>query len=502
VDDAARDSDSPSIAPPDARADLDPIAAEAVDVEDGSPALVDEPDEAVAVATADKGRPVRAKPRRRRRRNPVKRATIVTHRWLSFAIGLLLIVITTSGAAVLYAPEWKAWSNSGVYHPTRSTTPISMDRAVEIVNTAHPDFEAGSVNKFHGIFEVYSADDDAHPGFFAVDPGSGRITGFANPNSGVMAFMEQVHECFFTCDDYPGYVGWLNHPVPSLGMKWLSDVTWAGFLLGVSGLLLLFLAVSGIWLWWPTIKKFSHGFRVRWKKGRYARDYDLHQVVGLAAIPFLLMWAITGAGFEFNWVSTAWYSVTGGQTPPEFEAFTPNEVAKDKPKPTDIGTAAAIAVGQKAAGADATLVYLALPTADDDTTYYSMYFARDFDQYRDGPYPGQYGVDVDRYDASHFKVDDLGDAKTLSNKVYDAWGASVFHYGFAVNGWWRLVWFVFGLTPLLLAFTGVSTWLAKRAVRKRKKKAVTSAAPPGGEDERSGQARRDNVGTMDPAVSS
>ena len=32
--------------------------------------------------------------------------------------------------------------------------------------------------------------------------------------------------------------------------------------------------------------------------------------------------------------------------------------------------------------------------------------------------------------------------------------------------WWRLIWLVFGLAPLLLAWTGVSTWLARRTARK------------------------------------
>jgi uncharacterized iron-regulated membrane protein len=181
------------------------------------------------------------------------------------------------------------------------------------VNQAHPDFQAGSVNLYKGLYEVSSVDQDAIPGFYGVDSGTGNITGRVYPDRGVMAFMTQIHECFFTCDNYPGFISALNNPVPTLGMSWLTDVTWSGLILGIFGLFLIFLGVSGIWLWWPGIKKIAHGFRVRFDKGRYARDYDLHQVVGMVAIPFLLMWGLTGANFEFHWVSTAWYAVTGGQ---------------------------------------------------------------------------------------------------------------------------------------------------------------------------------------------
>ncbi len=159
---------------------------------------------------------------------------------------------------------------------------------------AHPDFRPSSVNVYHGLYEIGSADDDAHPGFYGVDPGTGRITGFVDPDKGFMALMEQIHECFFTCDDYPAYLAFLNQPVPALGMHWLSGVTVSGFILGVLGLLLLFLALSGIWLWWPSLRRFSNGFRVRTGNGRYARDYDLHQVIGMIALPLLLLWAVTG----------------------------------------------------------------------------------------------------------------------------------------------------------------------------------------------------------------
>lgn len=45
------------------------------------------------------------------------------------------------------------------------------------------------------------------------------------------------------------------------------------------------------------------------------------------------------------------------------------------------------------------------------------------------------------------------------------------HAGFVLNGWWRILWFVLGLAPLVLAVTGVSTWLVRRKSRKARKRA-------------------------------
>ena len=230
------------------------------------------------------------------------------------------------------------------------------------------------------------------------------------PNRGVMAFMTQVHECFFTCDEYPGYVPFLNDHVPTLGMHWLQDVTFGGFFLGLGGLLLLFLGITGIWLWWPTLKRLSHGFRVRWKKGRYARDYDLHQVIGMAAVPFLLMWGLTGASFEFHWVNTAWYAVTGGHNVPD-ETFTSSPV-KDKKTP-DISLNAAVASASSLAGPHASLKYISLPAADDPGRHvFVLLRPATSTSTPTAPTRGQYGVDVDRHNTGRTHVNDYGAAPT------------------------------------------------------------------------------------------
>ena len=57
--------------------------------------------------------------------------------------------------------------------------------------------------------------------------------------------------------------------VPLLWHEEGEKVTWGGLLRGVMGLL-LFLAVSGVWLWWPGFRHWVRGARVRLRKGRYA----------------------------------------------------------------------------------------------------------------------------------------------------------------------------------------------------------------------------------------
>jgi hypothetical protein len=65
----------------------------------------------------------------------------------------------------------------------------------------------------------------------------------------------------------------------------------------------------------------ARGFTFRRGKGAYAVNYDLHKLAGMAAIPFLLMWAVTGAGFEFKQIGDAWYAVLPGDRPAEYKAL-------------------------------------------------------------------------------------------------------------------------------------------------------------------------------------
>ena len=72
-------------------------------------------------------------------------------------------------------------------------------------------------------------------------------------------------------------------------------------------------------IWWPGLRRWRRGFQIRRRKGTYKLNYDLHNVVGIAVLPLLLMWAITGAGFELKQIRDAWYAVLPGEKPPEFE---------------------------------------------------------------------------------------------------------------------------------------------------------------------------------------
>jgi uncharacterized iron-regulated membrane protein len=272
-------------------------------------------------------------------------------------------------------------------------------------------------------------------------------------------------------EEYPGYQRWLAAQVP--GSAWAGfegeKVTWGGLLLGVMGLLLLFLAVSGVWLWWPGVKHWVRGVRVRWRKGRYARDYDLHQVAGMLALPLLLAWAVTGMGYEFGFVEKSWYQAVPGEAREEVV------LESGESEAPDIGVAAVVAAAQRTIATTAAPTAVDLPLADEPASTYGVWFADGYDPWQQGEYAGDLLVSVDRHDAARTAVTYGGPDQSMAQTLWQDFNFPT-HAGIIVNPWWRIISGVLGLVPLLLAVTGLSTWLWTRGVRRRRRRRAAAGA--------------------------
>jgi uncharacterized iron-regulated membrane protein len=395
----------------------------------------------------------------------VRRALSRIHRWASFAAGLVLLVVVLSGVALVYAPELDEALAPELYRATPTDGPIPPERAVAVVREELPGFGPADVVMNRGVYEVMDADygKQAH-----VDPGTGALLGVGSHDRGVMGFLRNLHMCGLSCEGYTGYVPFLAHPVPLLGstapVVGNDGLTWGGLILGLMGLVLLLLCVSGIVIWWPGLRDWARGWRVRRGKGGYAANYDLHKVVGMAAIPFLLMWAVTGAGFEFRQVGQAWYALLpGGPAPEQAEEDEFHSVPVEG-RSVSMAEARAIAA-ETVPGA--RLTSISVPDRSDPGSAYHVWVQRGVDPWAHGTWPGNVEVTVDRY-TGRAEVTYGQEGQPLSRQVWDDWNYPV-HAGVAFNGWWRTIWLLVGLTPLLLAVTGITTWVMRRRMRGRKR---------------------------------
>jgi len=380
--------------------------------------------------------------------------------------GLLLLMSTLSGVILLYAPDLQKLFHPSLYDATPATQTISAQRARAAALAFVPDFKVDRVIKNRGIWAVRGElpDGERPQREIHVDPGTGDVLGIADTRGGVLGVLTNLHTCALSCDDYAGHWGATAYELNVLG----NELRVGELLLGLIALALLGLSLSGIVLWWPGIKRMARGFALRRRKGRYATNYDLHKLAGMAAIPFLLMWAVTGAGFEFKQVDQAWYALLPGSQPPEQQDFESKPIAG---RSISMSQAERIARELVPSG---RLSSVTLPEPDKKESAYTIRFSEGVDPRQYDAHRGDVRVGVDQY-SGRAKITD-GDPsvqRPVSQVLWEAWGFPI-HTGTAVNGGLRSPWVLFGLGPLLLAVTGMTTWLLRR--RKRRAKAAVPAA--------------------------
>jgi uncharacterized iron-regulated membrane protein len=401
----------------------------------------------------------RARSRRGRWRRAGWRFAQLGHRWVALASGVFLLMMVLSGVVLLYEPDLQKLLHPSLYAATPAERTISAEQARDAALTAFPAVKAENVIKNRGVWEVHAVLDrgkGAHREIH-VDPGTGRVLGVGNAGGGALGVLKNLHMCALTCQDYAGYWGATAYKVKLFGNDELMVGT---LLLGLLGLVLLGLAISGIVLWWPGIRRMARGFVFRRSKGAYAVNYDLHKLAGMAAIPFLLMWAVTGAGFEFKQLGDAWYAVLPGDRPAEYKALESKPLEE---RSVTMAQAERIARNIVPTG---RLSSVSVPDPDTKESAYSVWFSEGTDPYTYGAWRGDVEVSVDRYSGrAKVTYGDPSVDRPVSQTLWEGWNFPI-HAGTPFNGALRSPWVLFGLVPLLLAVTGVTTWLIRRRRRR------------------------------------
>lgn len=377
----------------------------------------------------------------------LRRMAAKLHRWIALVGGVVLVVFVTSGALLVFRADIQRAINPAATAIERlpGDRPVSLAGAQQAVEKAHPEFHTGRIWFEGQVLRVYNT---TRTHWWSVDPGSGRVLGHdGNALDGAWGVLSNLHTCAMSCPQYPGYISWMAKPLFG------TDVTPKMVFYTALLLTVLVLVASGLWL---SLGSLRTALRVRWsRRGSFARNSDLHRVVGLAMTPFLLVWAITGAGFVVPAVENLWFALTPGE----------HRVIEDPVPPAkhgpDIGLEAALQSGQRLVGPSHSAVHTLLPRGEEPTY-----------QFRFETAPATYGdvtdgfrVRVDRYTgiATFLKNPPGSPAATV---FWENW-AFPLHSGILVPGWWRAPWLLIALTPLALGLTGLGAYRFRRSVKRR-----------------------------------
>lgn len=225
------------------------------------------------------------------------------HLWLSVPFGIIITLICFSGAMLVFEPEITRRIRSDVYYVDSSARePMSMGTLMETVKATLPDSVAiTGVTVFADKDRTYQVNlSKPRRASIFIDQYSGNITG-RYERLGFFGTMFRLHR-------------WLLDSADPRG----DGLKIGKFIVGLSTVIFVIALISGVVIWWPRVRNglgrslsiTTKNWRGFWK--------SLHVAGGMYALVAVMIMALTGLTWSFDWYRAAFYAVCGVEyTPPK-----------------------------------------------------------------------------------------------------------------------------------------------------------------------------------------
>jgi uncharacterized iron-regulated membrane protein len=222
-----------------------------------------------------------------RLRTIVRKLLFTIHLYLALIAGVFIVILGVTGSIMAFEPELDHWLHSNLWHVKPEGRALSLAEIGVAVNKRFPGEPITAYTLPNSADLAYQV--ALKRGIVFVNPYTADIIGVRPPGPD---FLSRVHQLHLR-------LTW-TRPLPSDAGKTIMSV---------AGVVILFLSISGLYLWWPlkrfTIKAGASGWRF-W--------FDAHSAIGIFSLLFLLMLSFTGVLIGFDDAAVPlMYKVTGSQ---------------------------------------------------------------------------------------------------------------------------------------------------------------------------------------------
>ena len=348
----------------------------------------------------------------------LRRVLFHIHLYTGLVVGLLLSLTGLTGSLLVFSHEIDAWLYPQLLH-SRPVAPgqviIPPDQVLQAIREQEPKATVQFLappRKPDGVYQAYLKGGRRAQ----VDPYSGALLGVRSPTGHPVGFLFDLHTKLLSGDNGEQVVG-------------------------VGGLLLLLLGVTGVYLWWPK-KGLREGLTVQWQGSWKRVNWDLHRVGGVLVVVFLSLIALTGATLVWSQpVTDCTYRITN--TPPRPKLASRPRPGKEPLPLADLDSRADAVLP----GAQTTRITLAAkPTA---TVVIRKKFPREL-------HPnGMSSVYLDQYSGQVLRVENALQAPAGPRLLNLRYPLHIGQFGGPVM---RAVYVLVGLTPAFLFVTGCLMW--------------------------------------------
>ncbi|MDM8268875.1 PepSY-associated TM helix domain-containing protein [Barnesiella viscericola] len=372
------------------------------------------------------------------------------HLWLSVPLGLIIAIICFTGVLLVFEEQVTQLANRHLYYvESPGSQPLPVGTLVEKVES-QPTKGASitGVTIYPQPDRSYQVNLSAPKGAAVyIDPYTGEVLG-QSQRTPFFRTVFMLHR-------------WLLDSQPADG-----GIFWGKRITGITTLVFVVILLSGVVIWWPRSRKgLKNGIQIALRKGKARFWHDLHAAGGIYVLLLVLVMALTGLTWSFDWYKNAFYTLFGVETTAPAKSSAPKGQAAPGPQPGTTAEAAASATpfacwqqvyDQLAAeNPDRLKIEITDGTANVSNNRYGN--IRGTDRYTFDPQSGQItGVSLYK---------DTGNSGKIRGWIYSvhtgAWGGNLT----------RILWFLAALLGATLPLTGYYLWI-KRLYRKRHNRAV------------------------------
>jgi uncharacterized iron-regulated membrane protein len=239
---------------------------------------------------------------------PLRKVIFWLHLVTGLVAGSIIAVMSFTGAVLAFEHEIVEWAERDVrrVEVPASATALPLDGVLAKARAAAPEgAKPSGLTMSRDPADAIAVNFGRDAGVYYVNQYTGAV---------IKPASERTHDFMHLMVDWHRYLAREGDQRP-LGKA----------ITGAANLTFLFLAVSGLWLWWPRawnarVLRPSLWF-VRGASGK-ARDWNWHNVAGFWSLPVLIVLTASGAVIGYKWASDLVYRAAG-ETPQAPGAVTP-----------------------------------------------------------------------------------------------------------------------------------------------------------------------------------
>src|SRR3984893_5524092 len=342
------------------------------------------------------------------------------HLYSGLALGLIITMVGLTGSLIVYKPETERLLSAGM----ANVQPLGEKTSVEgLSRIVHAFLPADRIDRLYtwggpnAAWMFRTIRPDGRRQYVYVDQYRGNVLGEYVMDGSVLQWFYELHDNLL------------------LGKRGLIAN-------GFGALLLTVLCATGLFIWWPGVKRVLTGFHFHTRAGWKTQNYDIHKILGFLALIPLAVLAISGAYYAFP---DAYRKIAGRLTgtvsfvePPGSRPTSGADAPLDKVFATAMKTIP-----------DAELTILTFPSTRNGSFTVRKRLAGDWSRL------GNQYLYIDRYSGGLLRVD-LLDQQPLGTRLVNA--MAPLHYGSFGGHWTRILWIVMGLVPGILSVSGFLMW--------------------------------------------